>query len=420
MPNKVIGSPKAVGYWGSSSYRRVEQEQTPGKIVALLQDKLITRGQPVWLYAPVTSGIPCTCQKDTNSVSDRPCPECYGTAFVPGYTRFLHETVFFTASQVDQPTFTILPQQLTTALVTGTQVPGPSISTPLSPQALDVVLLNATAVFAGSISRFGQLTSPGTTTLSQVFAPTVTTSGASLNNVELDRTFKPNYLRLSTGATSGFLQTGAIPYFNPNGDAWEAHTDSYLRGAGQSVVVEFSANGGPFFPLADISGANPPPAGAGTVSFRVTLTRAAASDRSPGWSAVRARHVNSHDYNSAQLTAQRDNLDTGQILVLRPWIVEQAQSDTGRGTLVEWMTDRSWTMPLSFFDQSITPNTVPARISDRQPGPHPFYEYARGIKAGDRVVLTSIKWNEEFGPFTHQSFDERRAQTNEPPYADVF
>jgi len=422
MPcNKVPGAPKAVGYWGRSPYDRIEQEQSADKVKALLQDKLVARGQSVCLWLPVTSGIQCTCRKDTNKSNDRPCPECYGTGFVPGYTKFLHETLFFTASMIDQPSFVLLPQQLSAAVLSGTSVPAPTISTLNGAQVTGpAALAPTTQVFSGSIANQGSLTAPGIGGLSQVFAANLTTSGAALNNVVLDRRYKPNYLSLVPGALTGFLQTAAIPYSNPNGDVWLAQAEQYPRGT-STVTTEYSFDSGvTFYPLANITSINPPPAGDGTLIFRVTLTRASVDDSTPFWSAVRARHVNSQNYNVPQLTALRGELTPGEILILRPWIVEQAQSDTGRGTLVEWMGDRSWTAPLDFFDTSITPDTVPARIPDRAPGPHPFYEYTRGIKAGDRVVLTAFKWNEEFGTFTQQSFDERRAQSNEPPYADIF
>lgn len=417
MPNKVPGYPGAVGYWGRSSYKRVQDEQTAGKVRALLQDKLLTRGQPAHLYLPVTTGTVCTCRKDTNQVNDRPCPQCYGTGFVPGYARFLHETLFFTASQVSS--LTITGQTLSPPVVTSTGVFAPSVVGVAQGVSAPAWSLS-TSVGAPGIASAGSLfASPINST--SVFAPSVTTNMVMFNNITLERQFKPNYVMLAEGATTGFLQTAAIPYDNPDGAVWEAHSDGYLRVAGNTITVEYSFDGGAaFFPLADIASANPPPTGAGTLIFRVTLTRASATDRSPFWGAVRARHANAHLYNAAQITDLRGNVSPGEILVLRPWVVEQAQSDTGRGTLVEWMADRSWTMPLDFFDLSVTADTPAARIPDRAPGPHPFYVFTRGIKQGDRVVLTALKWNEEFGTFTHQSFDERRAQDMEPPYADVF
>lgn len=422
MPcNKVPGAPKAVGYWGRSPWERIEQEQSAEKIVALNKDKLIARGKPACLWQPVTDGIVCTCRKDTTKTNDKPCPECYGTGFVPGFTKFLHETLFFTASQIDQPSFVLLTQILAPLSISNTTVYAPSLFLPAGLNDLDPALFGGASILTPGIANAGALLASILSSSSQVYAPAFSTSSAALNNVALDRTFKPNYLRLVDGALTGTLQTAAIPYYNPNGDVWEARAEQYPRLPTNTVVTEYSFNGGAtFFPLEDIATANPPPPGAGTLIYRVTLTRANVTDKSPAWSAVRARHVNSHNYPRAQLTNIRGDLEPGQILVLRPQIQEQAQSDTGRGILVEWMSSRSWTMPLNTFDTSITVDTPPARIDDQFAGPHPFYEFANGIKSGQRMILTSLRYNEEFGTFTQQDFDERRMQTFEPPYSDVF
>lgn len=349
MSGKVPNYRSAYGYWGRSTYKRVQAEQTSGKIRALLQDKLLTRGVPAWLYLPVTATTPgvatCTCVKDTNRANDRPCNECYGIGLVPGYTRAMHETVFFGASEV------------------------------------------------------------GTFTLASTF---------------VDQRIKPHRILLSAGATSGTIETPDKTYTNTDSDAWETGLDAFIRDSGNTVTAEFSTDfGGTWTDVADINTTNTP-VGSGSIRFRITLTRAAATDRSPAFEIIRARHVNSGAYNETHILDVREGVSRGQILVLRPWIQEQAQSDTGRGLTVDWMGDRSWTMPLDFFDTTVTADTPAARISDQKAGPHPFYEYASGIKTGDRVVMTSFKYNEEFGIFTHQSFDERKAQPNEDPYGIVF
>jgi len=339
---KVTGARSAYGYWGRNPYARVQAEETPQRIRALLQDKLVTRGQRVYLYQPVLSGPACSCSKDTNSVSDRPCPECYGTGFLPGYTRFQHADVFFGASQFE---------------------------------------------------------------------------AATLTNVVSIADFKPNPLALESGETSGTIVTPLSPYSNPNAEDWTVHLDAYVRQAGESVTVEFTTDGVNYFDTSGINGANKP-VGSGNLGFRITLAGPGTGRRGPYFLMVRARHVESQFVRRVGLP--RTDVLPGEILILRPWVQEQAQSDTGRGVLVEWMGDRSWTSPLDFFDTRPVPNQPSARIDDREPGPHPFIEHVQAIKAGNRVVLTSLKYNEELGTFTHQAFDERRAQSEEFPYASVF
>lgn len=340
---KVPGARSAYGYWGRNPYGRVQAEETPQRIRALLQDKLVTRGQRVYLYEPVLSGPACTCTKDTNTVSDRPCPECYGTGFLPGFTRFQHADVFFGASQFES---------------------------------------------------------------------------ATLTNVESVVEFKPNPLTLISGIASGTIETPLQSYANPNAEDWTTHVDSYVRSAGESVDVEFTLDGVTYTPLSDINGPNKP-VGTGNLGFRVTLTRTSTGGRrGPYFQMVRARHVESQFVQ--RVGNPRNDVLPGEILILRPWVQEQAQSDTGRGILVEWLGDRSWTAPLDFFDTRPTPNEPPARIDDRAPGPHPFIEHIGTIKEGNRVVLSSFKYNEELGIFTHQAFDERRAQTEEFAYGAVF
>ena len=90
------------GHWGNP-WRRIEGDQTADKVRVRLEEKLMARGVPAWLYLPVTSGTPgvvaCTCEKDTTQNHDRACNECYGRGLVPGFERFLHETIHFGSSE---------------------------------------------------------------------------------------------------------------------------------------------------------------------------------------------------------------------------------------------------------------------------------------------------------------------------------
>lgn len=342
MSCKFPGANGAVGYWGRSPWTRIEAEEIPEKTRVLLQDKLFARGVPVYLYLPVAetdAGVTaCTCSKDTTSTNDRPCNECYGVGFVPGFRRFLHETIHFGASE--NATFTL-----------------------------------------GSCS--------------------------------IDTRIKPNRILMDSGATTSTIETPDKTFTNPNDDDWEVNVDSFLRATGNTVTTEFSTdNGGTFFDISLINGVNKPTGASGDIRFRITLTRASASDRSPAFEIVRMRRPESENMNQG-IVDFRGNVDVGQILILRPWVVEQAMLEQARGVNVDWVADRSWTAPLDFFDTSITADTAGAVIRDLLPGPHPFIVHAAGFKTGERVVWTNFKWNEEFGILTHQSFDERRAQPGE-------
>lgn len=133
MPRKVPTNRCAAGYWGGDPNCLIRGLQVPDKVKALLQTKLIAMGRPVELWLPVapsTPGvIPCTCDKNTRPGSDFRCLSCYGMRYVPGYLRFLHQTIWFSSAEYTSFTLTdverdttIKPNRLrlTAAALTGT------------------------------------------------------------------------------------------------------------------------------------------------------------------------------------------------------------------------------------------------------------------------------------------------------------
>lgn len=121
MANKVPnrGFHHAIGYWGGEGpWRRVNADQSPAKVRALLQDKLITRGKWAYLYMPVSSNtagvVACTCVKDTTTSADKACQSCFGTHFAPGYLRFHHTTYFACSAQAAD--FTLVNTELVTLI----------------------------------------------------------------------------------------------------------------------------------------------------------------------------------------------------------------------------------------------------------------------------------------------------------------
>lgn len=120
MSHKFGGARGAVGYWGGSPNKRVRSGQIPEQIGALERDKLLTAGRPVYLYLPLTNvespqlskllngnaTVACTCEKETTKTSDDRCFSCYGVKQIPGYVRFLTETIFFSSAEISNYTLT--------------------------------------------------------------------------------------------------------------------------------------------------------------------------------------------------------------------------------------------------------------------------------------------------------------------------
>ena len=342
MTNKFDSKHLAVGYWAGSPWKRIECEQTPAKVRVWQQDQIRARGVPVYLYLPVTSATPnvteCTCVKEGTSTADRPCMSCYGTKLVPGYTRYLHQTVWVASAYAD--TYT-------------------------------------------------------------------------LSNVALDTTKKPHRLVLTGTSLSGTIVTTDQAYTNPDAQDWDVNVDAYIRDPANVVSIEFSTNAGvTWATFASINGPNKP-IGTGTVRFRITLSRALAGQRSPAFEILRMRRIETENVNRS-LVASHGRYAAGQILILRTWMQERrSRQEGGRGVTNDLPGDRSWTMPLDFFNLFLTADTPPCRIDDQEPGPHPFMQHAFGIRNGERLVMTQFNWNEQFGIFTHQAFAQRRATEGE-------
>jgi hypothetical protein len=251
-----------------------------------------------------------------------------------------------------------------------------------------------------------------------LFAASAQYASFTLTNVVLDTTKKPNRLALIPSAVTGTIITPDQPYTNPAGLDWETRVNEYVRDPGNTVLTEFSTNaGGTYTNITAINGVNKP-TGTGNIRFRVTLTRAAITDKSPVFEIVRIRRVLAENVNPQILTARPD-FKPGRILILRTWVQERASSDVGRGLNVDWVSDGSWTLPLDFFDITLTHDTPPCKIDDLDPGTHPFMQHDYGIRSGERLVMTQFNYNEALGLFTRQAFQERRAQANES-YGLVF
>ena len=327
MGGKVPGSPGAVGYWGRDPNVRIELEQIPGKVRALLQDKLESRGKNVFLWIESTEDSPnsliCSCVKVEADKPDVTCNSCYGTGIIPGYVKFLHETLFMSS---------------------------------ISP-------------------------------------------GLSLTNLVLDTNIKPFRLVLADNQISGSATSPRLQYSNPMGLDWDFLVDGPNIFEKNLISASFSVDGINFYALEEINDVDKKPVGLGGIYFRISLGRPTVDDRSPEFFIIRARHPSCHG---------------PYIKILRPAVTE-IPSLMQYGRRIENAAERFWTMPLDYFDPTIPVNTPLARIKENS-----FYARADGINAGNRFTTNKLVYDEEFGIFTHQSFETRRIQVEESATHLVF
>jgi len=229
----------------------------------------------------------------------------------------------------------------------------------------------------------------------------------------LDTTIRPHRVLMSAGTTTATVETTDKGFTAPGSDLWSMSTNAMLRAAGNAVTVEFSTDAGTtWYAASEVNNAVVGLSGTGTVRLRITLSRAAAGDKSPAWEVTRLRRPEGENVN--RMLLKKSGYAAGEILILRTWAVEQMGLDPARGQQIGHLQDRGWTAPLDFFDVSLTRDTPAVKIRDRDAaGPHPFYELRHGIRAGDRYAIVSVSYNEQFDIFTHQSWADRLTQPGE-------
>lgn len=350
MPSKYNKKTLAVGAW-SNTYKVTELNQVPAKVRVLLQDKLITRGRSVGLYLPVTSTTP--------GVLACTC-------------------VKNTTDSSDRSCLTCH----------GTK-------------------------FAPGFLRFLH---------DSYFWCSAEASSFTLTGTSVSTAKKANVIVLNGGVLTGTIVTQDKAFTNPLADTWEVKLEAYRRATGGTFVLEFSTTSGaswtvvPLTEVANGTGFTGTIAGAslygtGVVRFRITMTRGAIADLTPAFEIVRLRRVRTEDVVHCHKIGRPD-LVPGNILILRPWVQEQDFLEPGRGRIIDHAADRTWTVPLDFFDSSLTPETPACKVDDFA-GPHAFYTYTAGVQTGTRYVILKVSFNEQFGIFTHQFWDDRRSQEGE-------
>jgi hypothetical protein len=217
-------------------------------------------------------------------------------------------------------------------------------------------------------------------------------SGATLTNVVLNKDIKPNRILLGDTDLTGSITSPAISYTNPSGYDWEFRGDSAIIESVNSINYYFSTDNITYYSILELNDVGKKPIGTGSIYLRAVLTRVAITDRSPEFEIMRLRHA---------------TVENPYIKILRPAInINPTWGSYGKRS--EHIGERFWTIPLNFFDSSITPDTIDAQIQENS-----FYEKISGINTGIKYVTSKLMYNEEFGIFTQQSFDTRRTQEQE-------
>jgi len=196
----------------------------------LRQDELLKTGAiQAHLFQQLNFGARCTCIKEETGQVNQRCPSCYGALFTGGYERFGFQTIYFTGDS---------------ASIGGVRREG----------------------------RMGALV---------VDPPTLT-------NITLLKKF-PDHAVIAEGATTGIIMS---PVFQiTNNFAFSGFRLDGFDGLRQltqnNILVEFTTDGGTTWRnISDNSCFNNP---AFNVQFRVTLTRAKATDPSPFFQILRVR-----------------------------------------------------------------------------------------------------------------------------------
>jgi hypothetical protein len=219
-------------------------------------------------------------------------------------------------------------------------------------------------------------------------------AGWTLSNIILDQTNRPFRFMLTNGSTSGTAISPnlSISVVGKLG-SWESKSDGFTRdmGVNSTIVAEASKdNGSTWFALTDLETQGPTT----QLRFRITMTRTAASVKSPMFEIVRARYATVFDI--------RNELLEPVIRILPTWLTEAEIRQT-HGLKLEATNNKFWTLPLAFFDPGIDIQDSASKIADDV-----FIEQRSGGEVGYRYAITEFSYSETFSKFTRQEFSTRK------------
>lgn len=219
--------------------------------------------------------------------------------------------------------------------------------------------------------------------------------GWTLTNLVLDKTNRPYRFMLDPAATSGTaispnLSISVTGKLTP----WEAKAEAFTRdgGANSTVLVEASVdNGVSWVSLAVLEFATPTT----QLMFRVTMTRTAVGVKTPMFEIVRARFGTFTDISGRVK-------DEPVIRAIPTWLQESEYRER-YGDKLEAQNNRFWTLPMAFFDPSLTLDEPRSRIQDDA-----FIEVRYGGEIGYRYALVDFAYSDTFDKFTRQEFGTRK------------
>jgi hypothetical protein len=204
----------------------------------------------------------------------------------------------------------------------------------------------------------------------------------------------PYRLALTGTNLTGQIVTPTFTVPSTNYGTWSYHLDAPIRATGNTVVAEFTVNGGTTWQdITNLPTVNPQ-LGA-VIQFRFTLTRVAAADKSPLFEIFRARYP-------AVPPIRSGDVNPGEILLIKTWDVDKFMREQ-MGKSTQSQGEKYWTLPLNYFDTTLTPESMSTVL-----GPDHFLEEARGPEVGVRYVSTQHSYSRTFKMFTRQEFLMRR------------
>lgn len=214
---------------------------------------------------------------------------------------------------------------------------------------------------------------------------------ALLNNLELDKSIKPNRILLSSGQTEGTFETTDISISNTAGFPWEADTVAFIRAQTNAIDIFWSQDAGVMFePLQTLLAASEPPR-TGKLRFRVLLRRESGT-KSPAFEILRLRHR---------------RIEVPEIRLLRN-MPRRQKGRTNYGQTEETPGNNWWTMPLTFFDPSAVLGERSSRIDQES-----FIHTLEGALLDVRLKVVNPQYSDPKGRFMTQRFTVRRLQADE-------